>query len=171
MNGCWDAGLGLIVAWLLSQARRITSFSPEPRMLCGTERRQWRSVKATPPSLHPSILGWSCFWPWPPSLYRTHAAAESVMPAAAFPLPPAAAPPASGPACSGLRFQYQLGRERPRPWSTDRGHLAGYNFGEIRNLAGEAAAPRSGPRRMLCTYQRGVQGVDWHLEFVRNALQ
>ena len=121
----------------LSRVRRISSFSRGPRMLCGTERRQWRSVKAAPPSLHPSVHSWLVLFlalaalpslplPLPLSLYRTHAAAESVMPAAAFPLPPAAAPPASGPACSGLRFQYQLGREWPR--STDRGHLAGYNF-------------------------------------------
>ena len=116
----------------LSQAGRITSFSREPRMLCGTEKRQQRSMKAVPPSLHPSILGWSCFWPWPPS-------------PPSFPLSPSIAPTQRQSLSCQLRpslsllpqpcqpagqlaqdFQYQLGRERPR--STDRGHLAGYNF-------------------------------------------
>ena len=153
----------------LSQAGRITSFSREPRMLCGTEKRQQRSMKAVPPSLPPSVHPWLVLFLalaalpslFPSlSLYRTHAAAESVMPAAAFPLPPAAAlpasGPASGPACSGLpisAWERTAAVDRPRPpgW---------IQFLRSSKPGRRAPAPKSGPRRMLCTYQRGVAGAE-----------
>ena len=87
---------------------------------------QHEGCSSLPPSVHPwlvlflALAALLSLFP----LYRTHAAAESVMPAAAFPLPPAAAPPAKERACllgtslpiSAWERMDAVDRPRPPGW-------------------------------------------------------
>ena len=152
----------------LSRVRRISSFSRGPRMLCGTGRRQWRSVKAAPPSLPPSVHPWLVLFLalaalpcLSPSLPLSHPRSGRVCHASCGLPSPSCRSPASqgaGQLARDFASNISLGKNsRGRP--TEATWLATISE-KFETWQEGAVAPIAGPRRMLCTYQR--VGVWWH---------